>query len=70
MQAPVCRACGSSEFRISQLRSSDISKLLTLRYPVRCRICKERDFIFIGAALSLPRRKRKKQDAVAEGGRA
>jgi hypothetical protein len=65
MAGPVCHACGSSEFRTSHLRGSDIRKLLTLRFPIRCRICSMRDFTFVGTALSFRRKNRKKIDAIA-----
>jgi hypothetical protein len=70
MSVPVCGNCGSSKFRTSQLRSSDIGKLLRLRYPIRCRICSERDFTFIGTALSFGRKNRKKTDTIASGRQA
>lgn len=70
MSLPVCRSCGSDEFRISHLRRTDLSKLLTLRYPIRCKICKERDFTFLGTALSLRHKRRKKNDVIAQNGHA
>jgi len=42
-----CRICGMPDFRLSHLRSRDLGRLLTLQYPVRCRTCRERHFVFI-----------------------
>ncbi len=42
-----CPACGSRNLRPSQLQSEDLVYLLTLRYPVRCRYCRERFFVSI-----------------------
>jgi len=39
-----CYECGSSQIRTSKFRASDISRLMVLRFPVRCRSCGERDF--------------------------
>ena len=63
MSIPVCHGCGSTEFRTSHLRGSDFRKLLTLQYPIRCRICKERNFIFVGKVLNFTHRDRKKKTA-------
>lgn len=37
-----CRLCGSSQFRLSRLRLTDISNLISLHYPVRCLQCNQR----------------------------
>lgn len=42
-----CRMCGSFELRPSHLRLEDLAHLLLLRYPVRCRICRLRDYVFV-----------------------
>jgi hypothetical protein len=65
MSSPICRGCGSSELRVSHLRRTDVGKLLSLRYPVRCRICRERDFIFLPFALGLGRKPSRHKDAAA-----
>jgi hypothetical protein len=70
MPLPVCRSCGSQEFRVSHFRPSDFSKLLTLRYPIRCRVCKERDYTFVGTALSFRRKGRKKEHVIPQNGHA
>jgi hypothetical protein len=38
----VCPACYNSSFRLSRYRSADIFPLLTLRFPIRCRMCAHR----------------------------
>jgi hypothetical protein len=48
-----CNHCGSTEFRTSKLRKPDLSHLLLLRYPVRCRVCFDRAFVSIFLALKL-----------------
>jgi hypothetical protein len=70
MSLPVCRSCGSQEFRISHLRRADLSRLLVLRYPIRCKICKERDFTYLGTALSLRHKRKKKNHVIAQNGHA
>jgi hypothetical protein len=70
MSLPICRSCGSEDFRISHLRPSDFRKLLTLRYPIRCRVCKERDFAFLGSVLFFRRKSKKKRHTVAQNGHA
>jgi hypothetical protein len=43
-----CRNCGSTRFRISHFRIfSDTIRLPLLQYPVRCLICRHRDYVFI-----------------------
>jgi hypothetical protein len=37
-----CRQCGSADIRPSHLRAGDWSYFFFLRYPVRCRSCRER----------------------------
>ena len=65
MSALICRSCGSSELRASHLRREDLGKLLSLRYPVRCRVCRERNFIFLPLALGLARKSSRRKDAAA-----
>ena len=48
-----CNDCGSTQFRRSHLRISDLRKLILLRYPVRCTVCFARGFASISAALSI-----------------
>ncbi|KAA6462967.1 hypothetical protein DYQ86_06425 [Acidobacteria bacterium AB60] len=47
-----CRDCGSSQFRRSHLRLTDLRKLVLGRYPVRCAACMARGFVPIPAAFS------------------
>jgi hypothetical protein len=46
-----CPSCGSTHFRLSRLRFSDLLHLLILRYPVRCRLCRERSHVSFAKAL-------------------
>ena len=58
MPAPVCHGCGSADFRIAHLYVSDFGQLATMRYPLRCRQCRERTYVFM-AALPFIRKKKK-----------
>ncbi len=46
-----CPSCGSSHFRLSRLRFSDLFHLFLLRYPVRCRLCRERSHVSLSNAM-------------------
>jgi hypothetical protein len=50
-----CKLCGSTKFRVSRLRVPDLSQLIFLRYPIRCRTCYKREFINFFAALRVRR---------------
>jgi len=39
-----CYFCGSSEFRTSHFRPSDLPHSLVLRFPVRCLNCGQRTY--------------------------
>lgn len=59
----VCPTCFSSEFRLSRFRPTmDLGRLLTFRYPVRCRACDHRMYASMLFAFQLWQdRKRKRQ---------
>jgi hypothetical protein len=42
-----CHFCGQSKFRISRFRTSDLSQMLLLRFPVRCLTCGQRAHTFV-----------------------
>ncbi len=48
-----CNLCGSTTFRLSRLRVSDLPRMVLLQYPVRCRICYKRAFMSIPFALKV-----------------
>jgi hypothetical protein len=48
-----CVDCGSSCFRLSRFRFSDLERLALLQYPVRCRNCRRRTFVGLPLALAL-----------------
>ncbi len=50
-----CPYCGTSTFRLSHLRLTDFSRLILLRFPVRCRLCRERFYVFLSTAMSVRR---------------
>ncbi len=50
-----CQFCVGREFRRSRLRVADVKQILSLRYPVRCLRCNQRQMVsFSVAGLSLP----------------
>jgi hypothetical protein len=48
-----CYFCGSFDFRRSRLRRRDLSHLLFLELPVRCRICSNRRYAGVVKALQV-----------------
>lgn len=48
-----CTHCGAANLRTSRLRLLDIPRFLLFQYPVRCRNCRERDYIGFLLALNL-----------------
>ncbi len=50
-----CKLCGSTKFRISRLRVGDLSALLFLEYPVRCRVCHKRELVNFFSAFRIRR---------------
>jgi hypothetical protein len=51
-----CHICGSSNIRLSRFRMVDIAELLILKYPVRCRTCRERSYEFVLRLIGMKRR--------------
>jgi hypothetical protein len=50
-----CKLCGSTKFRVSRLRLPDLSHLIVLHYPIRCRVCYKREFVSLLKALKIRR---------------
>jgi len=48
-----CPHCGSSTFRTSRFRLSDLPRILLFQYPVRCRSCRERSYAGFILAMNL-----------------
>jgi hypothetical protein len=42
-----CSMCGASDFRTSRFRRSDFARLFSFQYPVRCRNCQQREYVFV-----------------------
>ena len=61
-----CPYCGASRFRLSHLRFSDFVCLLAFRYPVRCRLCRERTYVSFATALRLRAESRTHRAAAIE----
>jgi hypothetical protein len=55
-----CETCGSTHFRPSRFRLSDVPKLIALRYPVRCFGCSERSHASFAWVLEYKRNRRRK----------
>jgi len=45
-----CHFCGGASLRRSRLRASDLPWLLVLHWPIRCRRCSKRQFVFMTTA--------------------
>jgi len=50
-----CHFCGSSRLRYTRFRASDLTHLLLIRLPVRCRNCQTRSYVWIWQALQVRR---------------
>ena len=48
-----CFFCRSSNMRLSHFRLFDLPHLLTRQIPVRCRTCRERDYVKLSSAWRL-----------------
>jgi hypothetical protein len=48
-----CNLCGSTTFRLSRLRVSDLPRMAIFQYPVRCRNCYKRTFTSLLFALKV-----------------
>ena len=48
-----CVLCRSSDMRLSRIRVADLSRLLQMELPVRCRNCLRRSFVKLGEAWPL-----------------
>jgi hypothetical protein len=68
-----CNLCGSTTFRLSRLRLSDLPRTAIFQYPVRCRNCYKRTFTSLLFALKvgyedkLRHRERQGKRSVAPG---
>jgi hypothetical protein len=45
-----CPFCFSTDIRLSRIRHGDFIRLVLLMYPVRCRECLGRSFVFLPLA--------------------
>ena len=48
--AKQCPICFSTDFRLSKIRGGDFIRLVLLMYPIRCRECFRRTFVFLPLA--------------------
>ena len=63
-----CAACGSTRFRISRLRVSDVPQLLILRYPIRCKACHKRTYASMSWVMGYKHRLAKQKQAAGDAG--
>ena len=61
-----CPLCGSSELHISRFRLKDFLHLLILRYPMRCWVCRERDYFPISRAFRTGREEKPRTSVSTE----
>ena len=54
-----CAKCQSTSVRLSKVRGWDIFRLFPLLYPIRCRDCHARSFVFLSVALALKKQRKK-----------
>ncbi len=40
-----CHICGSRAFQFARLRFKDLPRLLLFQYPMRCWVCRDRDYV-------------------------
>ncbi len=45
-----CPICSSTDLRLSRVRKGDLIRLVLLMYPIRCRECMRRSFVFLPKA--------------------
>lgn len=67
-----CIYCRSSNIRFSRLRLTDLSRIVRLKLPVRCRNCNERVFVGMLAACELaltPKSRHKRRHRDKNGSR-
>jgi len=62
-----CATCGSTRFRVSRLRLSDVPGLFALRYPIRCMLCMERSYASFPWVLKHKRKRAKRGRGTADG---
>jgi hypothetical protein len=54
-----CSKCNSTHLRLSRIRVFDIFCLFPLFYPIRCRECMGRSYVFLPMALMLRGRRKR-----------
>ena len=50
-----CHICGSRAFQFARLRFKDLPHLLVLQYPMRCWVCRDRDYLPLLRVLKITR---------------
>ncbi len=62
-----CDVCGSTRFRISRFRVTDVPRLIGFRYPVRCISCHERTYAPVSWVLEYKRKRARRKQTAADG---
>jgi hypothetical protein len=60
-----CHHCNSVKLRNSRFRLEDLTHLLMLQLPVRCRDCKVREYVSFPKALSVARAEKARRNAAS-----
>lgn len=42
-----CQLCGSTDLRASRVRAKDVLRLFMLQYPMRCWVCRNREYVSV-----------------------
>lgn len=63
-----CDACGSTRFRVSRFRVSDVPRLFILRYPIRCLICHRRTYASMSWVMEFKHKRAKRKQARTDAG--
>ncbi len=50
-----CHICGSKAFQFARLRFKDLPRLLIFQYPMRCWVCRDRDYMPLVRVLKFTR---------------
>lgn len=64
-----CSICGSRDLRFSRFKLKDIPRLILFRYPMRCWVCRDRDYRSMLQILMILRDKEVEAERKVAGGR-
>ena len=64
-----CGNCGSIDLRFSRFRLKDVPRLILFRYPMRCWVCRDRDYLSLLQISMILRDKEAEAERKVAGGR-